>query len=187
MIETTEEQLPKKIIIMGLDNSGKTSIMLSLKDDTNLLSYFSIRPTKGINIEEFKYDATSMVIWEFGGQKQYREEYLKDENYRNYFNEVEGIIYVIDIQDLERYDIAFEYFEKLIDFLKKNDFKVDLWIYLHKCDPNLAKQEKYKDIDKIVVSKLLNRIKEIVPNDFKCKFFKTTIYTIFEKFLLMEL
>ena len=39
-----------KILIMGLDNSGKTSILLSLQKKVNLLTYYSLKPTKGINI-----------------------------------------------------------------------------------------------------------------------------------------
>ena len=44
---------PCKILIMGLDNSGKTSILLSLRKDTNLLSYCALKPTLGIDIKKF--------------------------------------------------------------------------------------------------------------------------------------
>ena len=41
---------PYKILIMGLDNSGKTSILISLSKDSNILSYCSIKPTIGCDI-----------------------------------------------------------------------------------------------------------------------------------------
>lgn len=185
MVELKAEQVSKKIIIMGLDNSGKTSILLSLKEDTNLLSYFSIHPTLGVNIEEFEVDDSIMTIWEFGGQKKYREEYIKNKHYLNYFNEIDNIIYVMDVQDMGRYDESLIYLEKVIDFLDQNEIKVDLCIFFHKFDPNLTKKDKFRDIDKIVLTRLLSKIKDKIPENINCKFFKTTIYTIFEKFLIM--
>ena len=43
----------KKIAIMGLDNGGKTSIMLSLKGIKNIGAYNVLLPTIGINIETY--------------------------------------------------------------------------------------------------------------------------------------
>ena len=42
----------EKILVLGLDNSGKTSIVLALKGNENLLSYYSLKPTKGIQINK---------------------------------------------------------------------------------------------------------------------------------------
>ena len=43
-----------KVLIMGLDNSGKTSILIALKKNTNLMSYMMIKPTRGIETTDFE-------------------------------------------------------------------------------------------------------------------------------------
>ena len=96
-----------KILVMGLDNSGKTSIILSLKKDTNLLSYYSLQPTQGLNITNIEDQGVTYNIWDFGGQEQYRQDYLI--NFEKHIQGVNRVIYVIDVQDSERYEIALQY------------------------------------------------------------------------------
>lgn len=181
MNNSTNLKKPTKILIMGLDNSGKTSILMSLRENTNLLSYFSLRPTKGLSVEEFDDDEQKLVCWDLGGQAQYRKGYLKD--FRKYTKQTTKIIFVIDVQDTNRYGLALEYLEELIDVLKKDEQLIEISIFLHKYDPNLMKQEKFKNIYQIVNSDLVDRIKTIIPNKFNYNLFKTTIYTVFEKSL----
>ena len=182
MSGTIKDQENKKIMIMGLDNSGKSSILLSLREDTNLLSYLSLKPTKGVNIETFKIPESNMIIWEFGGQGQYRQEYLK--HFNRYFDEVDNIIYILDIQDMNRHELSLEYFKEIIDLLKQNNMRVDITLYFHKYDPNLTKQEKFKNVDKINTPNLIKKIKKIIPLDYKYKFYKTNIYTVFDTILI---
>ena len=182
MNNPAKDQYTPKIMLMGLDNSGKSSILLSFREETNLLSYFSLNPTKGVNIETAKSPQSNMVIWEFGGQKQYREDHLK--NFNKYLKDVDKVVFVIDIQDIERYELAINYLKDIISLLRKYDIKVDISIYLHKFDPNLTKQEKFKDLDKIITPKLIEKIENIIPPECNCSFYKTSIYTTFEKFLI---
>ncbi|MFX1443255.1 MAG: ADP-ribosylation factor-like protein [Promethearchaeota archaeon] len=182
MNSTVKDQNIIKIIIMGLDNSGKSSILLSFREDTNLLSYFSLYPTKGVSIENLISPQSNMIIWEFGGQERYREDHIK--NLNKYLKDIDKIIFVIDIQDIERYDLALDYFMEIMSILEKFNIKVDISIYLHKYDPNLTKQEKFKDLDKIITPNLINKIENLIPSEYICSFYKTSIYTIFEKFLI---
>jgi len=169
---------------MGLDNNGKSSILLSLRDGTNLLSYLSLKPTRGVNIDRFKLNQSEMIIWEFGGQDQYRQQYL--ENFDRYFDEVDNIIYVMEIQDLDRQELSLKYFKDIIDLLNKNNVNVDITIYFHKYDPNLTVQEKFKNIDVVTTPALVKKIQELIPSGYNYKIFKTSIYTIFEKSLIIE-
>ena len=54
-----EKKDRKKIVLMGLDNGGKTSIMLNLKGVKNVGAYNRLIPTVGINIETI--DAKALV------------------------------------------------------------------------------------------------------------------------------
>lgn len=175
-------QMDKKIMLMGLENSGKSSILLSLKEDTNLLSFLSLKPTRGVKIENFKIPQSNLIIWEFGGQDQYRQEYL--EHFDRYFDKVDNIIYVIDIQDIDRHELSLRYFKEVLDLLKKNNIKVDISIYFHKFDPHLTKQEKFKNIDTLTTPDLIRKIRQIIPTEYKYKFYKTSIYTVFDTILI---
>ncbi|TFG26104.1 MAG: hypothetical protein EU532_10750 [Promethearchaeota archaeon] len=182
MKNSTTQKRPTKILIMGLDNSGKTSILMSLREDTNLLSYFSLKPTKGLSIEEFKTNEQRLVCWDLGGQAQYREGYLKD--FERYAKETTKIIFVIDIQDVKRYDLALQYLTNLIDILKKSEHYIELSIFLHKYDPNLRKLNGFQELNQIINKDLITKINTIIPSQFTYDIFKTTIYTVFEKILV---
>ena len=105
----------KKVLIMGLDNSGKTSIVLCLKGVKNLLSFYSLNPTKGISINKFRALDSNFNIWDFGGQEQFRGDYLK--NFNKHIVGTNKIIYVIDVQDIERYELSLNYLKSIINLL----------------------------------------------------------------------
>ena len=167
----------KKILIMGLDNSGKTSILLSLQRNTNLLSYFTLKPTKGINIVNIEDHGSKFSIWDFGGQEQYRNGYIQ--RLDEYLRETGKIIYVIDIQDSDRYDKALEYLKIIVDGLQKTGDKISFSVFLHKMDPELEGLERYSD--KAISKTLLVKVDAIMPPDFAYDLFKTSIYTVFQK------
>lgn len=162
---------------MGLDNSGKTSIVLSLRRNTNLLSYYSLNPTRGLDIIQIEDHGSQFSIWDFGGQEQYREGYLQKLD--EYFTELTKIIFVIDVQDVERYDLALQYLEQLVEGLKKKSNDVDFSIFLHKFDPDLENVKKFST--KNLSSKLVSKIEAIIPSSLGYKMFKTTIFTVFQK------
>ena len=78
--EESNNRPREKILVLGVENSGKTSIVLSLKGTENLLSYYSLKPTKGIEINKMKEEGKNFFVWDFGGQKKFRKQYLKDFN-----------------------------------------------------------------------------------------------------------
>ncbi len=177
MAKKVKGENAKKILIMGLDNSGKTSILLCLRGIKNLLSFYSIKPTKGADVVSFKISNSNYNIWDFGGQEAFREEYL--ENFNQYIIGTSKIIYVIDIQDIERYNLALNYMEEVIKLLQEDDRSVDFSIFLHKFDPDL---EQYnKNVNENSVKEFINLMKERVPPNFNYSIHKTSIYTIFEK------
>jgi len=174
------EQKINKILIMGLDNSGKTSIILSLRKNTNLLSFFGLKPTQGLNVENFEVDDQIFNIWDFGGQEKYRNEYM--EKWEKYSKDIDRIIYVIDVQDKDRYDSSLQYLEYIVKSLEKDEKKPDFSIFIHKLDPNISDLDEYSH--KNLNTLLIKKIKETLPPKFKYQIFKTTIYTVFEKSLI---
>ncbi|MBD3255334.1 MAG: hypothetical protein GF383_09590 [Candidatus Lokiarchaeota archaeon] len=170
--------ISKKILIMGLDNSGKTSITLSLQGISNLLRYAELNPTKNYNIVNFDILHSKFSIWDFGGQKEYRDKHFK--NLDQYFPETDKIIYVIDVQDIDRYDIALDYLEMLINKMpKKYATTIELLVFIHKCDPDLDKL--HPEISDGKLEGLINKVKAVIPSEFNYKIMKTTIFTTFKK------
>ena len=169
----------KKIIIMGLDNSGKTSIVLCLKGVKNLSSCSSVNPTRGFEINKFHTLGSEYNIWDFGGQEQYREEYFK--NFKAHIKGVSKLIYVIDIQDKERYNISLEYLTRIITLLKQEKFNLDFSLFLHKFDPDL--EFTNRSIKEEVIKTLTKQIRDIIPLDFPYQVYKTSIYTVFQKLI----
>jgi GTPase SAR1 family protein len=176
-----EAKIDSKVIILaGLDNGGKTSIAFSLRGIKNLPLFSTTKPTKGRTIVTVNSYDSVFKIWDLGGQKSYRDDYIK--NFETYLICFDKFIYVFDIQDVERYDLALEYCEKIFDLLKENvnPNDVDISIFLHKYDPDLSITNP--DITKEVVNDLKNKIKTILDKTgFFYQIFETTIYAIFEK------
>jgi small GTP-binding protein len=166
----------KKVLIMGLDNSGKTSIVLCLRGVKDLSSFSSLNPTRGLKTNKFQALGSEYSIWDFGGQEQFREGYLND--FQNHIIETNKFIYVLDVQDKKRYDISLDYLDKIVILLRKYKVNIDFSIFLHKYDPDLEFTKEFSDK---VVPDLIRNIKELIQNDFTYQIYKTSIYTVFQK------
>ena len=135
--EIITEKKAQKVVVIGLDNAGKTAILTKFGGRLGITDLANLKPTKGVDrhyIESEKSDL-DLYIWDMGGQLEYRNKYL--ENPEQYFLEIDLLIYVIDVQDEDRFPESFEYFEevlKILALLEENPF---ILIYIHKVDPDL--------------------------------------------------
>ena len=177
MIEKNNKS--SKILVLGLDNSGKTSIVLNLIGKTNLLDYISLKPTLGADIIQHEINDSNYSIWDLGGQKVYREEYLN--NFNEYINGASKIVYVIDIQDSQRYNLALDYFKKIIEKVENLDSNIEITVFLHKDDPLI--ENSRPDINEQTIDHLYNEIKKLIPYKIYYEIYTSTIYTIFDKSL----
>lgn len=81
-----------RLLILGLDNSGKTSCLKKLLDeDIN-----QITPTSGFNIKTVMSNGFKLNVWDIGGQRAIRP------YWQNYFESTDGLVYVIDSADRHR-------------------------------------------------------------------------------------
>jgi len=87
-----------KILMLGLDGAGKTTVLYKLQ----LGEYLSTVPTVGFNVESIEYKNLTMTIWDVGGQTSIRK------LWKHYFTGAHAIVYVIDSSDKERLDLAKE-------------------------------------------------------------------------------
>lgn len=85
-----------KIVIVGLNNAGKTTILYKL----HLGQVITTQPTIGSNVEEVKHENVSFQVWDLGGQESLRA------NWATYFEETDAIIFVVDSSDQDNMVLA---------------------------------------------------------------------------------
>ncbi|XP_008327473.1 ARF GTPase 2a [Cynoglossus semilaevis] len=81
-----------RILMVGLDAAGKTTILYKLK----LGEIVTTIPTIGFNVETVEYKNISFTVWDVGGQDKIRP------LWRHYFQNTQGLIFVVDSNDRER-------------------------------------------------------------------------------------
>lgn len=173
-IEMTKEQ--QKIIVAGLDKAGKTAILQTFGGRLGIDDLTKLKPTKRVHRREIKTKDMLLYLWDFGGQTKYRHEYLK--NPGSYFLSVDLLIYVIDVQDYERYDESFSYLEQLLGVLKTLEENPNLLILIHKLDPDVRDEPEVQ----LNVEFLKENLKDMLMNeDFDYEIYLTSIYTFISR------
>ncbi|KJH43580.1 ADP-ribosylation factor family protein [Dictyocaulus viviparus] len=87
-----EREREIRVLILGLDNAGKTTITKKfLGEDLS-----SVEPTLGFNIKTVEFQGFTINFWDVGGQKSLRS------YWRNYFEQTDALIWVVDSGDEER-------------------------------------------------------------------------------------
>ncbi|XP_027945674.1 putative ADP-ribosylation factor-like protein 5C isoform X3 [Eumetopias jubatus] len=93
-----------KVIIVGLDNAGKTTILYQFL--MNEVVHTS--PTIGSNVEEIVLRKTHFLVWDIGGQEALRS------TWNTYYSNTEFIILVIDSTDRDRLPTTREELYKML-------------------------------------------------------------------------
>jgi len=114
------------ILLLGLDNAGKTTLQFKLK--TGHLQQFV--PTLRAKEDEFAIGGVKFKSWDLGGHKAARHLWKK------YHAIADGIVFMVDSADTDRLDEAKQ---ELHGILEDPDIKhVPLVIMANKCDLKYA-------------------------------------------------
>ncbi len=89
-------QRSRKLLILGLNNAGKTSILYALQ----LNRLVPTQPTIGGNAEEFSFKNLSFIAWDLGGQETFRE------SWNLYYKSTDAVIFVVDSSEPGRFSLA---------------------------------------------------------------------------------
>lgn len=161
-----------KIIIAGLDNAGKTSILTALDKKYDFHNdIISLTPTIRVEYQATEFLNNKIVFWDMGGQEQYRK--LYQEKQELYFGDTDLLVYIIDIQDTKRIGTALAYLDMILHNFEKHKMDVPLIISFHKFDPEFRGNEKMVD----QIEELRENILKKYPS-FKILFQQTSIYDI---------
>mmetsp|Transcript_22530 Transcript_22530/g.55048 ORF Transcript_22530/g.55048 Transcript_22530/m.55048 type:complete len:181 (-) Transcript_22530:74-616(-) len=94
-----------RILMVGLDAAGKTTILYKLK----LGEIVTTIPTIGFNVETVEYKKINFTVWDVGGQDKIRP------LWRHYFQNTQGLIFVVDSNDRERISEACDELNKMLN------------------------------------------------------------------------
>jgi len=126
----------KKILMIGLDNGGKSSILAVVQDKFSIIK--DLMPTRGVKREKLDFFGYPILSWDLGGQVVYRENmYFKKPEL--FFSEADLILYIIDSQDPERFTESAQYFEEVLKILEDLKEFPAILVVLNKSDPDVRK------------------------------------------------
>jgi small GTP-binding protein len=98
LLEKLYSKTPMRIVMIGLDAAGKTTVLYKLKLGEVLCTI----PTIGFNVESVQYRNVEFTVWDIGGQQRIRA------LWHHYYQNTQGIIFVVDSNDRERIDQSTE-------------------------------------------------------------------------------
>merc|ERR1711915_350771 len=100
----------RRILILGLDGAGKTTILYRLQVGEVVTTI----PTIGFNVETVSYKNLKFQVWDLGGQTSIRP------YWRCYYANTDAIIYVVDSMDRDRIAVSKT---ELLTMLEEDELK----------------------------------------------------------------
>ncbi|MHA2399254.1 MAG: ADP-ribosylation factor-like protein [Promethearchaeota archaeon] len=170
----------KKILLIGLDNGGKTSILAAVQDKFSIIK--SLLPTRGVKREKLDFFGYPIISWDLGGQIMYREK-LYFNRPELFFTEADVVLYVIDTQDPDRFEEAANFFREVLKVLIELNEKPELLIVLSKSDQDIRKTLQWQQNVTNIKSKFTKVSDEF--EQFTIDFCDTTVFqreTIWQMF-----
>uniref|UniRef100_A0A8P4GPJ9 ADP-ribosylation factor-like protein 1 n=2 Tax=Moronidae TaxID=42148 RepID=A0A8P4GPJ9_DICLA len=115
-----------RILILGLDGAGKTTILYRLQVGEVVTTI----PTIGFNVETVTYRNLKFQVWDLGGQTSIRP------YWRCYYSNTDAVIYVVDSSDRDRMGISKS---ELVAMLEEEELKkAILVVFANKQDMDQA-------------------------------------------------
>lgn len=114
-----------RIVVVGLDNSGKTTVLNTLKPKKASLETV---PTVGFSTEEFAKHGVNFCAFDMSGQSRYRN------LWEHYYSDVEGIIVVIDATDKLRFAVVKDELETMLRDPRVAEKKIPILFLSNKMD-----------------------------------------------------
>ncbi|CDW85096.1 adp-ribosylation factor [Stylonychia lemnae] len=124
-----------KLVIIGLDAAGKTTILNKMRFD----EYINSAPTIGVNTEDIQVKNINIKVFDLAGQEKMRNVW------KYYYSSIEGIIFVLDSGDTQR---IMEAKDEIQNLLTNDEAKqVPILIFANKQDlPNAIRGPEMTDM-----------------------------------------
>lgn len=99
MFFQVEDIFQRKILILGLDNAGKSTLIKQISSGNTNLSH-NMKPTEGFNITILQKGEYTLNIFELGGQENVRK------FWNTYFEDTDLLVFVVDSADQSKLPVA---------------------------------------------------------------------------------
>ncbi|KAG5508844.1 hypothetical protein JKF63_05347 [Porcisia hertigi] len=114
------------IIICGLDNSGKTTIINFMKPKDQRSE--NIAATVGYNVDSIKKGKVSITAFDMGGAQKFRG------LWESYYSNIDGVVFVIDSSDTLRMCVVKDELEQMLNHADLKTVKVPFIFFANKMD-----------------------------------------------------
>ena len=158
-----------KISLVGLSGCGKTSLYSVAFAEKTPEDTKKLAPTILYETRRHPFLGLQVGIFDFGGQEDYRREYMEKPDV---FKGTDILIPIVDLHDPNNFDQAKEYFEGLLDIYRKNNEKPKIFLFLHKYD--------VEDYQKELLDTNVKNAKELFLDMFKDYDFNYMLTSIYE-------
>lgn len=126
-------ELESKVIVLGLSQSGKTSIRQVIFEGFAPESTSRNPATVRINRKLFNLAGGSINLFDIGGQQSYLNE-IFDQYKERTFTDVKAAIFVVDMSDAANIMRSKYYYDMTIANLSKISTKARIYVFAHKMD-----------------------------------------------------
>jgi small GTP-binding protein len=114
-VETSQESVVGRnkfsVALLGLERAGKTSLVKKLLKQDDIV----VRPTYGVNLENYQYRDLNFTCFDLGGHQPFRLSLWK-----KFIERADAVIYLVDSADHARFDESKQTFWHYINFAKQS-------------------------------------------------------------------
>ncbi|MHA1707419.1 MAG: ADP-ribosylation factor-like protein [Promethearchaeota archaeon] len=163
-----------KVLFVGLDDSGKTSFLLTLNKKFSRL--MRIKPTKAAKIHSLTIMGSKIFLWDLAGQETLRVRYLDKDQI--YLYESDLVFFFIDVRNRDRFNESIDYICKIKKSLKKFKQNTPIIYILSKTDPDIINSKEIIENVKKIKKRLLVDVEEKNP--------EIHLTSVFQPFTIMR-
>ncbi|KAL7754366.1 ADP-ribosylation factor-like protein 6 [Sorochytrium milnesiophthora] len=119
------------ILMVGLDNSGKTSIINALKSShspSTAVDASDIVPTVGFSVDSTRFGSLNLTVFDMSGHGRYRD------LWQHYYADVQGIVFVFDMSDASRLAVVKEELMLMLQHELVSSSRMPLLLLANKID-----------------------------------------------------
>lgn len=160
----------KRILLCGLDESGRSSIRKMaikgretrrMEDNGAVLSYFQWHLTK-------EPDSPTITILELGGRWSALEKFILNLSSSAFFG-IQALLFVVDISEENTYDTALRYYKLVLQRIQDYSPSARIFVFLNKIDLSSSSNKKQKRV-KQLKERFQNQVEDAIG------FYETTIH-----------
>ncbi len=160
-------QRKMKILFSGLDDSGKSSFLLSV--DRKYSKLIGVKPSLGAKVSSIEALGATIFLWDLGGQLSLRQKYLNKAHI--YLYEADLLFYFIDVRNQKRFKESLEYLKNIKDVLAKFEQKTPIIYVFSKSDPDILNSRK--------IQNNISTLTKAIVSEGKAEIFLTSIFDPF--------